>query len=168
MYEETVQSARCDDTRNRSRYRSSVRASSLRFALVAAVIASSYAGVILWTWWLNMKSAEPAMRIPLEIFAGSMLVVVAGVVVSAWLSHRDAVHPATGGTRRRWCKRVTGMLIGPLATILMLSGLYATFRFDDERALPAGVLLLMTSAGGFAAYMTCEWQERRDQSRRSA
>lgn len=135
--------------------------------LAAGVVGGGYAAVIAWTWWLNMREAEPAIRVPLAIFAAAMLVMVIGIVVSAWLSHRTGVEPSRDDMRRRWCKRVTGMLIGPLATILMLSGLYATLRFDDSRALPAGVLLLTTSAGGFAAYLMCEWQDRRDRARRS-
>ena len=135
---------------------------------MASVIGVGYAKVIAWTWWLNMRAADPATRVPLEIFAAAMLVIVAGVVISAWLSHREQKSPRTGESRRRWCKRVTGMIIGPLAAILMLSGLYATFRFEDSRALPAGVLLIMTSAAGFAAYIMCEWQGRREHARRSA
>lgn len=144
-----------------------MRRSRVGILLAAGAVGGGYAAVIAWTWWLNLREAEPATRVPLEIFAAAMVVVVIGIVWSAWLSHRAAAEPSRDNMRRRWCKRVTGMLIGPLAAILMLSGLYATFRFDDSRALPVGLLLLMTSAGGFAACLTCAWQERRNQARRS-
>lgn len=124
--------------------------------IAAGIGVAGYAALVGWTAWLASERAEGPVRW-LILLAAVVIASVFGSLVVASLAARAGRDGSDRPDQRR-CRSISMMVVGPLAAILLLSGLYAAFRFEGFAALAAAAPLLLLGGAGLAAYATCPAQ----------
>ena len=162
-----------DDLPRLTDYCLSVRIRAVATMIGAGAIAAGFAAVIGMTWWRGVMAAEPGERHLLMIAGAGMVAAMGAIVVIARMTHGHEMgaaapsSPQARATRRkRVCRGLSSVFVGPAATVLLLSALYAAFRFDAWRGLGMAMWLLWPSAVLYALYACCAYQNRRDVSGR--
>lgn len=124
---------------------------------VVGIGVGAYATLVGWTAWRASERAEAPVRWLIILAAVGVAAVFGGLIVAALADRfrrkRAAAAEAPGRVQR--CRGVSAMLVGPLTAILLLSGLYAVFRFEEFAAVAAAAPLLLLGAAGLAAYVGC-------------
>lgn len=123
---------------------------------VAGIGVGAYAALVGWTAWRASERAEASVRWLILLAAVGVAAVFGGLIVAALADRFRRKHAAaelSGRVQR--CQGVSAMLVGPLTAILLLSGLYAVFRFEEFAAVAAAAPLLLLGAAGLAAYVGC-------------